>query len=348
MAHFDLGGYPVGPDSPPFVIAEAGVHHGNSVKLAKDYIRSARRAGAHAIKFQTYKASRLTTRWAPAYWDVEPGKTQHDIFAERDKLGEHDYREMFAYAAEVGIVLMSTPFDDESAVMLDRMGMPAFKIASADLTNWPLVRAVAEFGKPMILSTGASRLAEVRQVVDRLSPYGMPLALLHCTLAYPTPLVAANLLRITELRRAFGDFVIGYSDHTQPQDSELACPLSVALGARIVEKHFTLDPLLPDDDHYHAVDPEGLARLVKGCADAWRMTAEYAELTEVEEAARERARRSIVAARKIEKGDVLGVDDIDFKRPGTGVSPMKVDEVLGRTARRAFELDELIRVEDLD
>ena len=348
MTRLDIGGSLVGWDSPPFVIAEAGVHHGNSVELAKDYIRSAHLAGARAIKFQTYKASRLTTRWAPAYWDAGPGKTQHEIFAERDKLGEKDYREMFAYAKEVGIVLMSTPFDDESAAMLDRMGMPAFKIASADLTNWPLLRTVAEFGKPMIMSTGASRLDEVREVVDRLRPYDVVLALLHCTLAYPTPLDAANLLRITELRRAFPELVIGYSDHTQPRDSELACPLSVALGARIVEKHFTLDPRLPGDDHYHAVDPDGLARLVKGCEDAWRMTTEYAELTEVEEAARERARRSIVAARKIERGEVLGADNIDFKRPGTGVSPMRVDEVLGRTAGRAFEPDELIRVEDLD
>ena len=348
MTAFDIGGHPVGPGSPPFVIAEAGVHHGNDVGVAKEYIRAARGAGAHAIKFQTYKASRLATRWAPAYWDAGPAKTQHEIFAERDKLVEDDYRELFAYAAEVGIVMMSTPFDDESAVMLDRLGMPAFKIASADLTDWPLLRAVAELGKPMILSTGASRLDEVREVVERLSPYEVPLALLHCTLAYPTPLDAANLLRITELRRAFGELVIGYSDHTQPQDSELACPLSVALGARIVEKHFTLDPTLPGDDHYHAVDPEGLARLVRGCADAWRMTAEYAELGDVEAAARERARRSIVAARRIEKGDVLGADAIDFKRPGTGVSPMRVDEVLGRTARRAFQADELIQVEDLE
>lgn len=348
MIRFDIGGRPVGPDSPPVVIAEAGVHHGNSVALAKDYIRSAHRAGAHAIKFQTYKASRLTTRWAPAYWDAGSAKTQHEIFAERDKLVEDDYRELFAYAAEVGIVLMSTPFDDESALMLDRLGMPAFKVASADLTNWPLLRTVAQLGKPMILSTGASRLDEVREVVERLSPYDVPLALLHCTLAYPTPLDAANLLRITELRRAFGELPIGYSDHTRPRDSELACALSVALGARIVEKHFTLDPTLPGDDHYHAVDPEGLDRLVKGCAEAWRMTAQYAELTDVEAAARERARRSIVAARRIAPGDVLGADDIDFKRPGTGVSPMRVDEVLGRTTRRAFEADELIRLEDLD
>lgn len=347
MTDFDVGGLRVGFDQPPFVIAEAGVHHKNDVALAKEYIRAAHQAGAHAIKFQTYKASRLATRWAPAYWDAEPGRTQHDIFAERDKLGADDYRELFAYAAEVGIVMLSTPFDDESAAMLDSMGMPVFKIASADLTDWPLLRAVAELGKPMILSTGASRFDEVRAVVDRLRPYGVPLALLHCTLSYPTPLAAANLLRITELRRAFGDLPIGYSDHTQPQDSELACPLSVALGARIVEKHFTLDRSLPEDDHYHAVDPAGLARLVRGCADAYTMSSEYAEMTAVEEAARERARRSIVASRKIDRGEVLGADNLDFKRPGTGLSPMQVDAVVGRTAKRALEPDELIRLEDL-
>ena len=348
MSGFQIAGHSVGPDAPPFVIAEAGVHHGNSVALAKEYIRAAHAAGAHAIKFQTYKASRLTTRWAPAYWDADPSKTQHDVFAERDKLEASDYRALFAHAAEVGIVLLSTPFDDDSAVMLDDMGMPACKIASADLTHWPLLRAVAELGKPMILSTGASRFDEVRQVLDRLEPYDVPVALLHCTLSYPTPLGSANLRRITELRRAFPGVPVGYSDHTQPQDSELACPLAVGLGACIVEKHFTLDRSLPEDDHYHAVDPAGLTRLVKGCRDAWTMTATYAEMTDVEEAARQRARRSIVAARAIEKGELLGPDNVDFKRPGTGLSPMVAEEVLGRRAARAFELDELIRLEDLE
>lgn len=348
MSSFQIGRHTVGPDHPPFVIAEAGVHHYNSVELAKDYIRTARHAGCHAIKFQTYQAARLAARWAPAYWDADPTKTQYDIFAERSLLSEDDYAELFAYAAGVGIVLMSTPFDPDAAAMLDRLGMPAFKIASADLTNWPLLKAVAELGKPMILSTGASRFDEVREVVERLRPYDVPLSLLHCSLAYPTPVAAANLRRITELQRAFPGILIGYSDHTQPHETELACPLAVAMGARIVEKHYTLNRLGAEDDHYHAVDEAGLARLVRDCRDAWQMTSRFEELTEAEKAARERARRSIVAARRIEQGEELGFDNVDVKRPGTGISPMRVDEIVGRRARRSFEPDELIFIEDVE
>lgn len=348
MRELRIAGRTVGPDHPPFIIAEAGVHHRNSVELARAYILAAHGAGADAIKFQTYKADRLTTRWAPAYWDADPSRTQHDIFSERDKLSEDDYRGLFGYAKEVGIELLSTPFDDDAARMLHGLGMSAYKIASADLTDWPLLRAVAELGKPMLLSTGASRFDEVGEVLARLQAYDVPVGILHCTLSYPTPLAAANLRRITELKRAFPDILVGYSDHTQPQDSELACPLAVGLGACVVEKHFTLDRSLPEDDHYHAVDPEGLERLVRGCRDAWTMTRDYAEMTDVEAAARERARRSIVAARRIEAGERLGPDNIDFKRPGTGLSPMVVDEVMGRRARRAIELDELIRLEDLE
>jgi len=210
-----------------------------------------------------------------------------------------------------------------------------------------MLREIAGFGTPMLLATGAATYAEIHETVNALRPYGIPLALLHCTLAYPTPVADANLQRIMRLTAEFPDLVIGYSDHVQPQDTELSCPLAVALGARIVEKHFTLNKALPDDDHYHAVDPAGLARLVANCRDAARMTGAAREMTESETPARTYARRSIVAARALTAGQVLTKADLDYKRPGTGLSPARVDEVLGKRLVRNLEADALVLLEDV-
>jgi sialic acid synthase SpsE len=347
-ASLRIGPHTIGADHEPFVMAEAGVHHYNSVELAKEYLRQARVAGVHAVKFQTYDARRLTTNWAPAYWDEGAGRTQYEVFAERSLLSEGDYRQLFDFAAELGLLLLSTPFDPDAVRMLDDLGMPAFKIASADITDLPMLRVVAATGKPIVLSTGASTMDEIHRTVDALRSSGCALALLHCTLTYPTAVADANLRRITVLREEFSDLVIGYSDHTQPQDSELACPLAVALGARIIEKHYTLNRALPEDDHYHAVDQAGLCRLVKNCRDAWRQTWSYAEMAESESAARTYARRSIVAARDLPAEHVIAADDVDAKRPGTGISPLEIDAVVGRRTIRPFAADELIAFDGLD
>jgi sialic acid synthase SpsE len=346
-ASFRIGPIEVGNEHPPVVIAEAGVHHGNSVELAETLISRAAAAGAHAIKFQTYRASRLATKWAPTYWDSGDGKTQYDIFAKRSLLTRDDYARLFRCAEDNRIVFLSTPFDVESAAMLHEFGMAAFKIASADLTNVPLLRAAAGCGVPMLLSTGASMFNEIHEAVRLMRGFDVPIALLHCSLSYPTPVRDANLERIRRLGDEFGDLVIGYSDHTQPQDSELTCPLAVALGARVIEKHYTLDKSLPDDDHYHAVDQDGLIRLVRGCAQAFEMTSSYREMTEAERSARTFARRSIVAARSIAAGQVIFAADVDCKRPGTGISPTQIDDVVGKRATRAFAEDELIEMTGL-
>lgn len=345
--HLQVGAHDITDEREPFVIAEIGVHHDNSLALAKEYLLQARIAGAQAAKLQTYSARRLATRWAPTYWDDGSGRTQFDVFAERSLFTSDDYRELAAWAAELGIIFLSTPFDPDSARLLADVGVPAFKIASADLTNLPLLRVVASFGRPLLLSTGASTISEIHRTVDLLSGTGCPMALLHCTLTYPTPLADANLRRIAVLREEFPDLVIGYSDHTQPQDSELACPLAVALGARVVEKHFTLNKALPADDHYHAVDQAGLCRLVANCRVAWQQTQHYTEMSESEAAARTYARRSLVAARDVSAGHVLTADDVDAKRPGTGISPLAIDQVIGRRTLRDFAADELIAEEGL-
>jgi N-acetylneuraminate synthase len=338
-----IGGRTVGDGHPPFVIAEAGVHHHNSVELAKRYILEARSAGADAVKFQTYQAEKLATRWAPTYWETSEPTTQFQVFATRSRLREEDYAALFAYAADVGIHLLSTPFDVEAATMLAGLGMVAFKVASGDLTHRPLLERIGGLGRPVLLSTGASTFAEVRVAVETLLSSGAPgIALLHCSLAYPTRLADANLRRIDALRALFPDAVVGYSDHTVPAESELAGPLAVGRGAAIVEKHFTLDPLLSGDDHYHSVDPAGLARLVKNCSDAWRATAGFSEMTAAEGPAREGARRSIVAATDIPAGKTLEEADVDFKRPGTGLPPTSLHLVLGRRTARPLRADELI------
>lgn len=344
-----IGGRIVGPAHPPYVIAEAGVHHFNSLELAKEYVLQAKIAGADAIKFQTYTAEKLVTRWAPTYWDTDGSSTQFDVFAVRSRLGEAAYAALFELAADLGIHLLSTPFDLGAADMLASLGMPAFKIASGDLTFTPLLKRAAGLQRPVLISTGAATFEEVRTGVKTLLSAGaIGVALLHCSLAYPTKVADANLRRIEALRSEFPDLVMGYSDHTVPGESELACPLAVGLGASIVEKHFTLNALLPEDDHYHAVDPAGLTRLVKNCRDAWKATTGLAEMTAVEEAARRGARRSIVAATHIVAGKRLEPADIDFKRPGTGLPPTSAPHVLGKRTLRAFEPDELIALDGLD
>lgn len=333
---------PIGGHASPYIIAEAGVHHENDLALAKKYIDAAATAGADAIKFQTYSAARLVTKWAPTYWDDGTGQTQHDIFSKRALLSDGDYQEMAAHAADRGIHFLSTPFDETAVKMLAGLGMPAFKIASADITHHPMLNAVAEHQKPVLLSTGAASFSEIKAAVEVVRAHRAPVAILHCNLSYPTPVAEANLGRIALLRDAFPDVLIGYSDHTQPQDTELTCPLAVGLGACIVEKHFTLDRTLPGDDHYHAVDAAGLARLVKECYNAHAMTNEPLENTPSEKAARDYARRSIVAAKNLTAGTKLSADDLDFKRPGTGIPPSRIDSVVGRILRQDVGQDDLI------
>lgn len=345
---FSIHDTPVGPNSPPYIIAEAGVHHFNCVELAKQYILQASIAGANAIKFQTYSADRIATKWAPTYWDAKGEVTQHDIFQTRSRLSRDDYEELFIYANALNITFLSTPFDPDAAAMLDELGMEAYKIASADITNTQLLKTVSSFGKPVVLSTGAATFDEVQQAIELVNGYEVPLALLHCSLSYPTPLAKANLARIPALKSRFPNTILGYSDHTQPQDSTLPCPMSVTLGASIIEKHFTLNKSLPEDDHYHAVDQAGLVQLVKDCREAYIMSCSYEEITEEEQSARKFARRSIVAAQNLEAGQVLTVDDLDCKRPGTGVSPEHFDTFVGKRLVRKLKADELLNFSDVE
>ena len=346
-----LGSRMVTDDSPPYVIAEIGVNHEGSMDLAKKLIDLAKEGGADAAKFQTYKADTLASRNSPAYWDLskEPTTSQFKLFQKYDSFGPGEYRELARHCGEVGIEFVSTPFSRDAVEVLDPL-VPFFKIASADLTNTPLLRQVAATGKPVILSTGASTAHEVRDAVKTLRDAGCDeLSLLHCVLNYPTADENAHLGMITALRREYPELLIGYSDHTVPDEGMTALCTAWLLGARVIEKHFTHDKSLPGNDHYHAMDADDLRRFIANVARLDSMVGSKASVVSIEseEISRLNARRSIVLDVDVTAGTELTEEMLTYKRPGTGVSPVHWDEVIGRTAARDLERDHVLQWEDL-
>jgi N-acetylneuraminate synthase len=333
------------------VIAEIGVNHEGNLDLAKKLIDLAKEGGADAAKFQTYKADTLASRHSPAYWDLlkEPTTSQHKLFQKYDAFGPSEYRALAKHCEEVEIDFVSTPFDSAAVELLDPL-MPFFKIASADLTNTPLLRQVAGTRKPVVLSTGASNSREIQTAVDTLRSAGCAeLSLLHCVLNYPTADENAHLGMITGLRRDYPEIVIGYSDHTVPDESMTALTASYLLGARVIEKHFTHDKTLPGNDHYHAMDVDDLRTFVRNVRRVHVMIGSGSEKepVETEEISRLNARRSIVLDADVRSGDVLTESVLTYKRPGTGVSPVHWDAVIGRRVARDLEKDHVLQWTDL-
>lgn len=346
-----IGDKLIGPGYPTYIIAEAGVNHKGSLEAARRMIDEAKRAGADAIKFQTYKAEKLVTRTAPRYWDdPEATGTQYAIFKRSDCFGEHEYRALFQHAQNVGITWLSTAFDLDAVHFLDELGMPAFKVASADLTNYPLLIEIAETGKPVILSTGASELPEIHAAVDFLHLHGCrDLVLLYCVLSYPTADEDAHLRRIQTLQQAFPDIPVGFSDHTVPDDCVIVPSAAVALGAMCIEKHFTLDRSLPGDDHYLSVDPQQLATLVRNVRTIEKALGNpHFGVQSAEEQARKYARRSIVSAVFIPMGTVITPEMLIMKRPGTGIPPAEVPHLVGRRATVDIQPDTIITWDMVD
>ncbi len=335
--------------SMPYIIAEAGVNHEGDMNKAKRLIEEAREGGADAIKFQTYRAETLASKNSPAYWDTtkETTKSQYELFKKHDSFWKKECEEMKRFCDEVGITFLSTPFDVESAHFLNDL-MDVFKISSSDITNKPFIRILCGFGKPIILSTGASSLAEIAEAVDWIDREGNPLALLHCVLNYPTQDTNAALGMIVALRQHFPNHVIGYSDHTLPGNMQIL-ETATLLGARILEKHFTFDKTLPGNDHYHAMDKEDLKSFKKRMADILASIGPYTirSLPE-EEPARRNARRSLVTSRAVKKGAILTADDLTWKRPAHGIAPSFYDTVLGMRARQDLENDHILTWSDLE
>ena len=334
----------------PYVIAEVGVNHEGSMAKAIELIDLAKAGGADAVKFQTYKAESLASRHSPAYWDTskEPTRSQYDLFKKYDRFGPEEYIALADHCREVGVDFMSTPFDHGAVDFLAPL-VPAFKVASADITNIPLLRYVAKHGKPVILSVGASTLGEVDIALRTLFDAGCAdVALLHCILNYPTPYENANVNMITGLRRAYPQLVIGYSDHTLPDPGMLVLTTAYTLGARIIEKHFTHDKTLPGNDHYHAMDVDDLRTFRRQLQFVQTIGgASHKAPLPSETAARQHARRSIVVDEALPAGAVLEAPMLTCKRPGSGISPLYWDEVIGRRIARPLDADHVLRWEDL-
>lgn len=322
-------------DAAAYLVAEAGVNHGGDLDLALEMVRRAAATGVDAVKFQTYKAGRLAVRDSPAYWDTskERTPTQYELFSKYDRFGEREYRRLAEECASAGLDFLSTPFDVESVDWLDEL-VPMWKVASGDITNVLLLRRVAATGKPVLLSTGASTVEEIGQALEWLGAAGAPnVALLHCTLSYPTAPENANVGAVAHLRELFPETVGGYSDHTVPPVSFGAIAAAYVLGARLVEKHYSLDKTLPGNDHYHAFEPDEF-RALRARLDELRTLLGPGEkvVLPAEEPARAGARRSLVARVAITQGTRLTADLLDVKRPGTGLPPAFLDELDGWVA----------------
>jgi sialic acid synthase SpsE len=328
----------------PYIIAEAGVNHECDIELAKRLIYEAKEGGADAIKFQTYKADTIASKNSPSYWDTSKESTtsQYSLFKKYDKFWKKEYESLKVICDKNAIEFMSTPFDFESAKFLNDL-MNVFKISSSDITNKPFIDFISNLNKPIILSTGASDLSEIKRACDWIEAKNdNKNCLMHCVLNYPTLNSNANLGMIVDLKNKFSNYIIGYSDHTLPEKMK-SLEISSFLGAKVVEKHFTHDKSLPGNDHYHAMDKNDL----KYFLDNMKLNLELhgdidKKSLDSELISRQNARRSIVANGVINKGDILTNENITFKRPGTGIPPYQNTMILGKKALRDIADDELI------
>lgn len=343
----------------PFLIGEIGVNFYDIAKkenitpmdAAKLMIKEAKNTGIDAVKFQTYKAEKIASKNSPAYWDLdeEPTTSQFELFKKFDSFGPEEYRELADYCREVGIMFLSTPFDFEAIDFLDDL-MDVYKISSSDLTNIPFIKAIALKNKPIILSTGASTLKEIKEAVNAIEEVSnVDIGLMHCVLSYPTKDEDANLLMIKDIKEQFEGYDIGYSDHTKPDDKMLILTTAYLYGANIIEKHFTLDKTLTGNDHYHAMDVEDVKTFNENIELINKIKGKKVKQPLVcESSSRKEARRSIVASKDIKKGEKITKDNITFKRPGTGISPSKVDEIIGMNANEDIAEDTLLTYEMLE
>ena len=327
------------------IIAEAGVNHNGSIVLAKELVDKAVDAGADIIKFQTFIAENLASASAEkAEYQKQQtgsGETQLDMLKKLE-LPYDDFMELNEYCRDAGIEFLSTPFDFESIDFLNSLGMKRWKVPSGEITNLPYLIKIARFGKPVILSTGMSTMEEIGAAVSVLREYGSgEITLLHCTTAYPALYEDVNLRAMQTIADEFG-LPVGYSDHTEGIEVSIA---AAAMGAAVVEKHFTLDKDMKGPDHKASLEPHELIAMVKAIRHIEAaMGSGQKEPAGVERENMKVARKSIVAKRHISRGECFTEDNLTVKRPGTGISPMGWHDVIGRAASRDFEGDELIEI----
>ena len=329
------------------IIAEAGVNHNGDLALAKRLIDVAAEAGADLVKFQTFNADRLATRSAQkASYQIQSAddsESQHEMLR-RLELTESMHQELIAHCAVRNIGFFSTGFDIESVDLLVSLGQDKFKIPSGEITNLPYLRHIGRFGKMVILSTGMATMGDIESAIVALEQAGTPRAritVLHCTTEYPTPMAEVNLRAMQSIRAAFG-VAVGYSDHTPGIEIAIA---AVALGAGVIEKHFTIDRNLPGPDHKASLEPAELRAMITAIRNIELAFGDGVKRPSASERKNMAvARRSLVAACAIRAGEPFSASNLAVKRPGTGISPMQWNDVVGRIAPRDFSADELIEI----
>ncbi len=331
-----------------FVIAEAGVNHNGDVETAKKMIDAAVEAGADAIKFQTFKTEKLVCKSAPqAEYQIKNNSeeggtaTQFDLLKKLE-INREAHRELFDYCRQSGIVFISTPFDLESIDLLKSLGLEMIKVPSGEITNYPYLKKVGRTFSRVVLSTGMADLGEIEDALDILIENGVDrknITVLHCNTEYPTPIQDVNLRAMVTIRDAF-DVNIGYSDHTLGIEVSIA---ATALGAKVIEKHFTLDKNLEGPDHSASLEPDELMMLVRGIRNVEKSLGSPLKKPSFSESKNKPiVRKSIVAAKFIKQGEPFTEQNLCVKRPGTGISPMNWEQVTSQVARRDFLEDEII------
>lgn len=328
--------------SKTLIIAEIGVNHNGNINTAKKMIEVAKECGADIVKFQTFNTDALTSKFAKMaeYQKKNIGeeKSQKDMLKSL-ALSYDDFRELADYCKKVGIMFLSTPFDIGSVYFLDSL-QDIWKIPSGEITNYPYLVEIAKTKKKIILSTGMCTIDEVEEALKVLKTNGATdITLLHCTTDYPAPLESVNLKAMLTLKEKFG-CPVGYSDHTKGIEVSVA---AVAMGAEVIEKHFTLDRNMPGPDHKASLEPNELKELVDAIRNVEKAIGDgNKKPTESELQNRNVARKSIVALKAIKKGELFSEDNLTTKRPGNGISPMRWNEIIGTSAKRDYEEDELI------
>jgi len=329
------------------VIAEAGVNHNGDMHLARQLIEAAAEAGADVVKFQTFQADQLaTTKAAKAsYQQQTTDKTENQqAMLKRLELSSDQHKQLISHCHNCGIEFLSTAFDDPSIDLLNKLNLKRFKISSGEITNLPYLRRIGRLGKPLILSTGMANLGEIEAALAVLETAGTnraQITVLHCTTEYPAPMAEVNLRAMQTIGQSFG-VAVGYSDHTAGIEVPIA---AVALGATVIEKHITLNQNLPGPDHKASLEPKEFAAMVHAIRNIEQALGDGIKRTRASEAANlPIVRKSLVASRAINIGELFSATNITAKRPGSGISPMRWDELIGHPSPRAFAPDELIEL----
>lgn len=327
-----------------FVIAEAGVNHNGKIETALELVDAAKEAGADCIKFQTFKADKIVARSAQKaeYQKATTGNTSQQDMLKGLELAYSDFIKIKEHCEKQDICFLSTPFDFESIEFLNSLNMPFWKIPSGEITNLPYLLALAETGKPVVMSTGMCEMKEIEDAVRVLQDNGIiDITLLHCNTEYPTPFEDVNLRAMQTIREHFG-LKVGYSDHTKGIEVPIA---AVAMGATVIEKHFTLDRKMEGPDHKASLEPKELAEMIRSIRNIEKALGSGIKKPSPSERKNiEVARKSIVAKSDIKMGEVFSDTNITVKRPGSGISPMKWFDVIGETANRDYKEDELIEI----